>query len=117
MYRGLQIRITRRSLIAHPNRLADDAHTDQAMKNIAANPVTMAPTAMAKLRGASGKLPSEEIVGEVVSAAVDVAGAAELATVEATIRRSQDCGCTCDAGAGCTTLGSSNDDTELPRFT
>jgi len=64
------------------------------MKNIAANPVTMAPTAMAKLRGASGKLPSEEMFGaEVVSAAVDVAGAAaEVATVEATIRRSQECG-------------------------
>jgi len=70
-------------------RFPDGAHTDQAMKNIAANPITMAPTAMAKPPGASGKLPSDEMFGEEdVCAAVDVAGAVELATVEPTIRQS-----------------------------
>jgi hypothetical protein len=55
----------------------------QAIKNIAANPVTIAPTATANPRDARGELPSDEILGDevVVCAAVVEAEAAEAAEV------------------------------------
>ena len=94
----------------------------QATKNIAANPVMIAPTATANPRDAKGEFPSDEILGElvVVWAAVAEAEAPEVpevAEVGPTIRRIiKKRFFTCSSCAGCAPLGSSNFDTELARL-